>query len=252
MKAHSDSFFVLQTLIAKDFKIRYRNMSLGIFWSLLNPLVMMTVLTFVFTRLMNSGREYFPIFVLVGLLPYNFFSMAWQSGTTSVIDNSALVKKVPFERALLPIAVVLANSIHYCIQFGLLLLATGVVIGVNANWAWIPLVMAVQVIFVCGLTMLTSALDVYFRDIRYVVESTTLVMFWLVPIFYGFEIVGEEWSWLYEFNPIAAVILIMRSILMDAVTPLSTLSKFIGVTVVVSAIGFFTFSRLQRRFTDYL
>ena len=253
MAAQSDPLVILRVLSAKDFKIRYRNMSLGVFWSLVNPLVMMTVLTFVFTQLIPSGRDKFALFVLVGLLPYNFFTLAWQCGTTSIIDNSSLVNKMPFQRALLPVSVVFANSIQYLIQFGLLLLATSIFVGVNRYWLWLPIIVLAQIVFVCGVALTTSALDVFIRDIRYVVESACLVLFWMLPIFYGFEAIGPKWAWLYEINPLAAVILIMRAILLDGAAPMpTTVFKLLSVTLIVLGIGLGTFLRLQRRFSDYL
>lgn len=251
--SYPDSWFVLRNLISTDFKVRYRNMSLGIFWSLVNPLVMMGVLTFCFTQIMKSDQQYFPLFVLMGLLPYNFFTLAWASGAGSIVGNAPLVKKVPFRRELLPIAVVLANTLHYLIQLGLLLLAVGLVIGVSSSWVWLPVVLVLQIIFVCGLSLFFSALDVYFRDTRYVIESANLMLFWLVPIFYSFENVAPQFTWIYELNPVAAVILLTRTILLDGAEPnLLTLLKLFCVSLLTLFSGALFFRRVQRNFADFL
>jgi homopolymeric O-antigen transport system permease protein len=209
-----DYGFVLQSLVLKDFKVRYRNMSLGFFWSLLNPLVMMGVLTLVFTRIFpNPSSESFPLFVLCGLIPFNFFSLAWSSATTSLLENAPLVKKVLAPREIVPIASVLSNCIHLGIQLALLLvlvLAAGK--PPSRQWLWLPVVFGFEIAFVCGLGLVSSALDLYVRDTRYVVDSTITVLFWLVPIFYSLSFVPDSLREIYQWNPIAAAILSLREI----------------------------------------
>jgi ABC-type polysaccharide/polyol phosphate export permease len=250
-----DYLYILQNLVTKDFKIRYRNMSLGIFWSLLNPLIMMGVLTFVFTVVFpNNTIRNFPVFVLCGLMPYNFFSIAWASGTNCLIDNAGLVKRVPIPRLVLPVASVLSNCIQLLIQVGVLITFTlSFGFGVNRYWWWLPVVWVFEIVFVMGLVMACSAIDVYVRDMRYAVESTNLVLFWLVPIFYQFEIIPQRWAGIYEYNPVAALVLALRKILMEATAPPETLIwKLIGSSFLVFCAGWMIFQSLERRFYEHL
>jgi lipopolysaccharide transport system permease protein len=247
--------FLLQTLILKDFRIRYRNMSLGILWSLINPLVMMGVMTFVFRGVVGgSHAPGFPLFVLCGLVPYNFFAGALLSGTTSMVDNAGLVKRLPVPREVIPLAAVLANGVHLMIQAGLLLVMT-LFYGhhPDVEWLWLLPIWVLYVTFVCGLALGASAINVFIRDTRYVVESFNLVLFWLVPIFYSFTIIPEKYIEVYKFNPVAALVLAMRNILIDGVAPpMSLMTNMVIAACLAMGLGLVIFRRLKPRFYEHI
>jgi ABC-type polysaccharide/polyol phosphate export permease len=249
-----DYGFLLSNLIQKDFKIRYRNMSLGVFWSLLNPLVTMSVLTFVFKILYADAQPHYAVFVLCGLVPFNFFTQAWAAGTVSLLENARLIKRVSVPRETIPISSVLGNCLHLIVQMGLLLgcaLLFG--LGMNRHWLWLPFVWGMELIFVCGISLMTSAINVYIRDTRYVVESFNAVLFWMVPIFYSSEKVPDRYRWIYDLNPVAALVTALRDILLQDVSPaFSLLSKLSLSSLAMLVLGAWVFQRCKRGLYDYL
>jgi lipopolysaccharide transport system permease protein len=251
-----DYVFLFENLILKDFRIRYRNMSLGILWSLINPLVMMTVLSLIFGRVLPGGgdRHTYPVFILCGLVPFNFFVGALMTGATSIVDNAGLIKRVLVPREVVPIAAVLSNCVHLLIQIALLLgltLAFG--LRPNWHWLWLPFIWMLYVAFVCGLALGSSAINVYIRDTRYVLESFMTVLFWLVPIFYSFSIIPQKYRDIYRFNPVAALVMAMRNILMDGIAPPTSL--ILNLTIAAGfalGAGLLIFRRLKPRFYEHI
>lgn len=248
-------WFLLENLILKDFRIRYRNMSLGVAWSVVNPLVMMGILTLVFTRVFpNNSQPHFAVFVLCGLVPFNFYSLALNAGTTSLLDNNSLIKRVRCPREVFPIAAVLANCLHFLIQIGLLIIfVLAVGYHISAYWLWLAPIWGLEIAFMCGLALITSGLDVYYRDVRYLVEVSGLVLFWLVPIFYTLEMVPPKYRGVYLLNPITAVIVAERETLLLGKAPsLEYLAPLVIVTAVCVTLGFLIFGRLKQNLADYL
>ncbi len=247
--------FLLNTLVLKDFKIRYRNMSLGVSWSVANPLIMMGILTLVFTRILpNPNIHHFAVFALCALVPFNFYNLASIAGTTSLLENQSLIKRVRCPRAVFPVASVLSSSLHFLIQIALLIIFL-FVFGYRPNryWLWMPPIWALEVVFMCGLCLMTSALDIYYRDVRYLVECSTLVMFWMVPVFYSFDLIPDRFKIIFLLNPIAAVAVTARQTLMEARSPaLLVLLPLIAVSVITLWAGLALFKRLERDFADYL
>ena len=251
---HGDYKFLLKNLILKDFRVRYRNMSLGMLWSLLNPLVMLVVYTFVFTKIFTNTIPHWAVFLLCGIVPFNFFAVAWTSGTTSLVDNAGLIKRVAVPREIIPIASVFSNCLHLVIQIALLLiivLVTGV--GVNVYWLFLPLIWTLELLTLFGMALLFSALNVYMRDTRYFVESANVVLFWLVPIFYPFSMIPQQFKDIYQYNPVAALVLAMREIVLEAKAPSAVLLvKLTLVSLFALGTGFLAFRRMKPGFYNHL
>jgi ABC-type polysaccharide/polyol phosphate export permease len=246
--------FVVAELVLKDFRVRYRNMSLGVFWSLLNPLTMMAILTFVFTKVFENRIPHYPLYVLCGLIPYNFFTLSLVTGTVSITENPSLVKRIPMQTALLPLVSVLSNTLHLAIQL-LLVFALVLWYGLPVTWhyLWLPVIWALELAFIYGLTLASSSLHVVVRDVRYIVESVNVVLFWLVPIFYSFAMVPQQYKGLYEFNPVAALVLATQYVILGHRSPPQTLMwKMALVSAVFLLLGSVIFTRLRRRFYRYL
>jgi lipopolysaccharide transport system permease protein len=250
-----DLLFLLENLILKDFRIRYRNMSLGVLWSLINPLVMIGVMTFVFSDLFaNKKIPAYPLFILCGLIPYNFFAGAFLTGTISILDSAGLVKRLAVPREVIPVASVLSNCVHLMIQFVLLVaFALFFHLPPAMPWLWLPVIWALYIVFVIGLALGASAVNVFVRDTRYVVESFNLVLFWLVPTFYDFSIIPAKYADVYRFNPVAALVMAMRNILIDRQPPAESLVRNMLIAAVVTmTLGLLLFRRLKPHFYEHL
>jgi len=155
---------------------------------------------------------------------------------------------------MVPIAAVISNCIHLAIQLALLLAMT-LFFGLYPNrfWLWLLPLWVLYVAFVCGISLLTSAVSVFIRDTQYVVESFNVVLFWLVPIFYSFDMIPDKFKLVYEVNPVAALVMAMRNILMDHRAPATTLIVNMVIAAAVAlSIGLVVFAKLKRSFYEYI
>lgn len=217
---------LVRNLVIRDLKVRYRNSMLGILWSLFNPLLMMVVFTVVFTVMTPySDVKHFPVFVLCGILPWNFFSSSVIGAIQSIVDNASLVNKVYFPREILPISMVLANMVNFLLALVVLFLLIIVYQIPFTVWLLLlPVVLAVQVIFTIGFALIMATANVFYRDTQVIMEVMMLAWFFVTPIFYSGQILPRSYElsngltidvfrWVNIFNPMASIIAMYRVIL---------------------------------------
>ncbi len=262
---------LLKNLVIRDLKARYKNSVLGIVWSLLNPLLMMTVYTVLFTILIpNDDIEKYPIFILVALIPWQFHTGTMMNSTGSIVNNSAIIKKVYFPRILLPTAALLSNFVNFLLaSLILLILLYAFDIGLTVYALWVPLILITQVIFLLGLTYIFSTLQAFYRDTLLILEVGLLAWFFLTPVFYPFERFGEQaemWGIVFNparlmrwVNPMASIIDGYRTVLWGnmgsngpgPMDPLALLRTLV-TAVIIFIIGYTVFTRSEHLFGEKL
>lgn len=203
---------LLKNLVLKELRLRHKRSFLGLFWSVLNPLLMMVVFSIVFSHRFDIAK--YPAFVLTGLLPWNFFAIALANSVHSLISNGSLIKQVYFPRAVIPIAIVSAYLINFLfalIPLGVLLAVFKIKIGLGLFF--LPLAILGQLLFTIGLALLLSALNIFYRDVAEILEVVTLAWFFLTPIIYNSQMVSGALSSFHRFNPMFYFIELYRQIL---------------------------------------
>lgn len=255
---------LVYNLTIKELKSRYKNSILGFVWSLLNPLGMMLVFTLVFGLLMpNASIDNYPIFLLCGLLPWNFFTSGVMSSIHSVVSNGNLVKKVYFPREILPIATVISNLVNFLLAF-LLLFAALLIFRVQFSpWLWLlPVVILMQTAFILGLAFILSTLHVYYRDTMMVMDVGILAWFFFTPVFYSVDITLPATSvilgvtvevrrWLYILNPMASIIRVYRDLLYWGYrTDIDFFLRTMATSLIVLIVGYWFFHRFSGRFGE--
>ena len=254
---------LIMNLTVRDLKVRYKNSVLGIGWSLLNPLLMMLVFTLVYTVMLGqSNRPDYSAFILSGLLPWNFFSASIMGGTSAIVGNSHLIKKVYFPREVLPLSILLSNLVNFLIAIPVYVVLAALLGTPLTLWvAWLPVVMIVQMIFALGVSLLLTAVNVFYRDVQQIMEVIILAWFFLTPVIWDVNMLPISKTVLgidlpiqrltYILNPMASIIAAYRDILYYGRPIGADFFLRTAVTAVIALlIGFAVFHRLSGRFAE--
>ena len=248
---------LLATLVARELKARYRGSVLGFLWSLANPLLLFLVYTFVFTRILPGGRtpgaQPYWLFLMIGLFPWIWASTSVLEGTVSLTTNASLIRKAVFPAEILPMVSVIANLVHFL--FAMPILAVALVVGRYLGYpvgGWsallMPVVIALQLLVVGGVTLGLAALNVHFKDVKDIVQNLLTLLFFLTPIIYPLTFVEDPLlrGLLIWANPVTAPTLAYHDLLLRGLVPDATVWLPLLLWAVVAwVVGGWLFSRLS-------
>lgn len=243
------------SLVKRDLKSRYKGSVLGFLWMFLNPLLQLFVYTIVFSTIMRMGIEKFYLFFFVALVPWLFFSTCLSAGTTIILNQQDMVKKIYFPREVLPISFTISQFVNMLLSFIVVFIVvafSGVYIKISVL-IFLPLIMLIEFILCLGITFMVSCLTVYFRDLEHILSIVSMAWMYLTPVIYPVEMVPEEFRALFYINPMTSIIIAYRDILYYGKAPhMITLLNATLLGIFVLIIGKFIFSRMQRGFAEEL
>ena len=249
---------LIQSLVARELKARYRGSVLGFFWSFINPLLLLVIYTFVFTVVLPGAHprelEPFALFMFCGILPWTWFSSSLLESSTVLVSGGNLIKKVMFPAEVLPIVTVLAGLVHFCL--GLPILAAFLIyyrVAVTpTDLLWFPLIVVIQLVLTIGLALFVSALTVHFRDVRDLLANLLTLWFFATPIIYPLSQAPERVRRLLNVNPFTHLAVAYQEVLFTpgAFMEGRRLLAVGAASIVVFLFGYFVFDRLRDTFAE--
>lgn len=241
------------SLVRRDLKGRYKGSVLGFLWTFINPLLQLLVYTFVFSTVMRMGIEDYYLFLFVALVPWIFFSTSISGGSSCIWAQQDMVKKIYFPREVLPISYVTSQFVNMLLSFVVIftvIIFSGKELNIIAL-LYLPGIMLVEYLLALGMTMITSAITVYFKDMEYILGIVTMAWQFLSPVMYSMEQVPEEVRTVFLLNPMTSVITAYRDILYYGQVPeLQTLMHAFLLGVGLLIVGILVFGKLKRHFAE--
>ncbi len=254
---------LIRNLVVRNLKVRYKNSVLGVAWSLLSPMGMIIVYTILFSFLQpNHDIRNYPVFVVCGLLPWNFCIDSILQATSSIVGDAQLIKKVYFPREILPISVVLSNLVSFLIALPIFFALALILQSPLTWWALLlPFTLLIQLVFVLGLSFFLATLNVFYRDTQHLLGVLMQAWFFLTPVFYPIQTISEETHflgiafnarlWLRRLNPMASIIASYRDLLYwGQPTGLDFLVRTAITALIVLVVGYLVFMRYSPRFGE--
>ncbi len=245
---------LLWAMTEKELRARYKNTIFGFVWLIVNPLLQMLVIGFIFNFFMNEPIKNYFFHLFIGLLSWNFFSTSITKATPSVVFERGLIKKAAFPVAVIPLSIILSNIIHFAIAFGMLLVPV-FFLG-TMTMLTIPLTIAALLtlfMFTIGLSLMTCALNVRYRDVNFFIQALLIIWFYATPIVYSLSQIPPGTQWLWNFNPFTTIIQLLQHALILAAPPaIGALLTNIAIVMATFFLGIYVFNKEAKNFDDWV
>jgi ABC-type polysaccharide/polyol phosphate export permease len=245
---------LIWALALKELKIRYKRSVLGFMWALLNPALLMLVLTLVFSSIMRFPIPHYAIFLLSVLLPWTFFAQSLSYAVESIVTNGDLIKKVAVPKLVFPMAALISNLIN----LGLSLIPLAILVPILRHpfyWTWfyLPVPLLALAIFTLGMTFFFAVANVFYRDVAHILQIVLSAWFYLTPIIYPLDLMPAKYHWIFKLNPIIYVINGFRLAVYYGQLPKaqSIVASFVCAFISLF-IGFSLFRKYQDNFVFYV
>jgi lipopolysaccharide transport system permease protein len=242
----------LKNSVSKDLRTRYKGSFLGFFWTFLNPLMMLVVYSVLFTIIVRMNIKDYPIYLFCTLLAWTFFQSTIQSSASVIVTSGNLLKKIYFPIEILPISVLLGGLINYLYSL-IILIPALLIYGYypNVYYLWLPLIILTQCLLMLGLSFAISALTVYFRDLEHMITIFLNALFYLTPVLFPLSMVPEKYQWLFQWNPMAVIVIAYRDIFYYGTMP-NVISLLITtfLSLIVLVVAQLLFKKLKNRFVE--
>jgi ABC-type polysaccharide/polyol phosphate export permease len=252
---------LIAVLVVRELKVRYKRSVLGLLWTMLNPLLLMVVYTVVFSTIMKAPQRNFSIFLLAGLLPWLFFSIAVLQGLHSIVTNQELIRKVRLPQAVFPLSVVGSNLVNFVLSLvPLLAVMAALRHPFTPALLFLPVAIAILTVFTSGVTLLLASFTVFFRDVRHLAEVALQMLMYLSPVFYDLHMLGQHDTWWFRafrlflrVNPLWYLLELMRDpVYYGVLPPLKVTAVAALCAAATLVVGFTVFQRLSPRHIHYL
>ena len=245
---------VLSALVSKDFKRKYRRSVLGVVWSVLNPLLMMVVLTAVFSYMFRLQIEHFPLYLILGQILFSLMSNATTQAMMSIFDSSSMIKKIRIEKAIFPIEKVIFELVNFA--FSLVAVALVMVyMQVFPTWyiLLLPVLLFFVVLFTMGLSLILAAMGVFFRDVFHLWGVFTMAWMYATPLFYPIDMLEGWMQNVMLFNPMYHYVTYFRDIVMYGVFPGFKENLIcLGMALITFLVGLLVFRKTEKKFILYV